>query len=180
MVDVTRQVYRSNVLIQLSKNAIQFLENTPKHSFPIPATFYGSGVYALYYTGDHPKYKSISRGIKPIYVGKAVPTGWRTGAISRKNEPKLKSRLSEHARSIEHANDLNIKDFQCRFIIIPPEDAAIISVIESTLISSYRPIWNTTIDGFGNHDPGSGRYNQAKSQWDILHQGRPWANKLTG
>ena len=36
------------------------------------------------------------------------------------------------------------------------------------------------VDGFGNHDPGSGRYNQAKSEWDVLHPGRPWIKKLTG
>ena len=42
------------------------------------------------------------------------------------------------------------------------------------------PLWNSCIDGFGNHDPGSGRYAQAVSEWDSLHQGRPWVNKLTG
>lgn len=39
-------------------------------------------------------------------------------------------------------------------------------------------IWNTTVTGFGNHDPGSGRYNQARSSWDVLHPGRPWADRL--
>jgi hypothetical protein len=29
-----------------------------------------------------------------------------------------------------------------------------------------------------NHDPGSGRYNQQISPWDILHPGRAWAKKL--
>jgi hypothetical protein len=40
--------------------------------------------------------------------------------------------------------------------------------------------WNSYIDGFGNHDPGKGRYNQAKSEWDVLHKGRKWADKLQG
>jgi len=43
-----------------------------------------------------------------------------------------------------------------------------------------NPLWNTVIDGFGNHDPGAGRYNQAKSAWDVLHPGRPWAERLSG
>ncbi len=34
------------------------------------------------------------------------------------------------------------------------------------------------IDGFGNHDPGSGRYSGKRSRWDTIHQGRAWANKL--
>ena len=33
------------------------------------------------------------------------------------------------------------------------------------------------IDGYGNHDPGKGRYNQARSRWDVLHPGRAWALK---
>ncbi len=43
---------------------------------------------------------------------------------------------------------------------------------------SVLPIWNTLIDGFGNHDPGQGRRNQAKSRWDVLHPGRAWADNL--
>ena len=51
---------------------------------------------------------------------------------------------------------------------------------EAELIRRYGPLWNSVIDGFGNHDPGSGRYNQAKSEWDVLHPGRPWADRLMG
>lgn len=55
-----------------------------------------------------------------------------------------------------------------------------ISTIEAALIKLNRPLWNTVVDGFGNHDPGSGRYEQAKSAWDVLHTGRGWANKCNG
>lgn len=49
------------------------------------------------------------------------------------------------------------------------------------LISMYsNPLWNSIIDGFGNHDPGKGRYNQAVSEWDFLHPGRVWVERLTG
>ncbi len=44
----------------------------------------------------------------------------------------------------------------------------------------YNPLWNSHIDGFGNHDPGKGRYEQAKSEWDVLHPGRVWADRLNG
>jgi hypothetical protein len=33
------------------------------------------------------------------------------------------------------------------------------------------------LDGFGNHDPGSGRYGGQRPLWDILHPGRAWAER---
>ncbi len=55
-----------------------------------------------------------------------------------------------------------------------------ISTVEAALIKLNRPLWNTAVDGFGNHDPGSGRYEQAKSDWDVIHKGRAWAEKCNG
>jgi hypothetical protein len=52
--------------------------------------------------------------------------------------------------------------------------------VEAELIRRYQPLWNTIVDGFGNHDPGKGRYNQAPSEWDIIHPGRSWVTRLTG
>jgi hypothetical protein len=46
------------------------------------------------------------------------------------------------------------------------------------LIDLFNPVWNKLIDGFGNHDPGSGRYLQKRAPWDELHPGRAWAEKL--
>lgn len=43
---------------------------------------------------------------------------------------------------------------------------------------SRAPVWNQIIDGFGNHDPGKGRYQQRRSVWDIIHPGREWSKKL--
>lgn len=63
-------------------------------------------------------------------------------------------------------------------MILPQSD--LIVPTEAKLIRMHKPLWNTLIDGFGNHDPGSGRYNQAKSEWDVLHPGRPWAERLAG
>jgi hypothetical protein len=65
-------------------------------------------------------------------------------------------------------------------MILQGAEIDLVAAIEAELIRNYRPLWNTTVDGFGNHDPGSGRYNQAKSEWDALHPGRSWAEKLTG
>jgi len=55
-----------------------------------------------------------------------------------------------------------------------------IGTIEAALIKLSKPLWNSALDGFGNHTPGAGRFNQAKSDWDVIHSGREWAEKCTG
>ena len=49
---------------------------------------------------------------------------------------------------------------------------------ENVLIEKFGPIWNVVIDGFGNNPVGSGRENQKRSSWDVLHPGRKRALKL--
>lgn len=111
----------------------------------------------------------------PIYVGKAVPAGARKGGGAGANGGKpLFNRLSEHAESIRSVGNLDIDDFACRFLVV---DDIWIPLGESLLIARYSPVWNSLIDGFGNHDPGSGRYNGMRPRWDVLHTGRTWAAK---
>ncbi len=109
-----------------------------------------------------------------------MPKGWRTARAGSEEDATLTQRLREHARSIKQGSGLDIKDFKCRFIILKGEESSMITIVEAALIRKYRPLWNTVVDGFGNHDPGSGRYDQAKSEWDVLHPGRTWAEKLRG
>jgi len=82
--------------------------------------------------------------------------------------------FAENAESIEQAQNLRISSFFRRYLAV---DDIWIPLGESLLIDHLRPIWNLVIDGFGNHDPGGGRRNQMKSSWDVLHPGRPWAEK---
>lgn len=148
-----------------------------------PPTFRGAGIYAIYYTGCFDPYKVIAQANRqdncsiPVYVGKAIPAGARKGAQRPRTIPGnvLAKRLNEHARSIDQANNLKLGDFSCRYLVV---DDIWIPLGESLLIERFSPIWNTRVDGFGNHDPGSGRQNQARSHWDVLHPGRPWATKL--
>ncbi len=65
-------------------------------------------------------------------------------------------------------------------MIFEGQESDLIGTVEAALIRMYRPLWNTVVDGFGNHDPGKGRYNQAKSDWDVYHPGRKWAEKCLG
>jgi hypothetical protein len=141
-------------------------------------------VYGLYYYGNFRYYQKISQNRTdfktPIYVGKAVPEGWRSGRTRKTTNYSLYRRLREHANSISHVSNIALTDFKCRFILLIEDESDLVIPVEAELIRQYRPIWNSLIDGFGNHDPGSGRYNQAKSEWDVLHPGREWANRLTG
>jgi len=146
--------------------------------------FSGAGVYAIYYTGEFDTYSklrdwntSVDDLNVPIYVGKAVPTGGRKGNIDPEVSAKgaaLFSRLDEHRKSIEQATNLEIADFWCRYLVV---DDIWIPLGESLLIQRHRPIWNSLIDGFGNHDPGSGRHKGARPNWDTLHPGRNWADR---
>lgn len=55
-----------------------------------------------------------------------------------------------------------------------------IGTVEAALIKWNRPLWNSLLAGFGNHDPGKGRYKQVKSDWDVIHPGRHFAEKCKG
>lgn len=184
-IDYELHVLRSPVFQDVVNDAIEFFKSTPVHRLPPPGPFIGSGVYGLYYIGDYELYEKLSElnqeaCVQPIYVGKAVPPGWRTARTRRSETPDLYRRLKEHARSIQQATNLHIDDFRCRFMILRGIEGDLLVPVEAELIRRYRPLWNTVIDGFGNHDPGAGRYNQARSEWDVLHPGRPWAERLTG
>lgn len=152
---------------------------------PIPldelAEFHGAGVYAIYYSGKFKAYAALSalsrasQASRPIYVGKAVPSGSRKGSsLDAKPGRVLYKRLIEHAESIRATKNLSIKDFQCRFLVV---DDIWIPLGESLLIARFSPVWNSLVDGFGNHDPGSGRHAGLRPRWDVLHPGRPWAEK---
>jgi hypothetical protein len=170
-------IFRSAVFAELIQDAIRFFEITPICTFPLQVTFAGTGVYALYYTGSFELYQSLNQ---PIYVGKAVPRGWRQGRNTGQEARELYQRLKEHQRSLEQINNLQTKDFACRFMVFEEAATDMIGTVEAALIKLYRPLWNTALDGFGNHDPGKGRYAQAKSDWDVLHVGRSWADKCLG
>lgn len=143
--------------------------------------FFGVGIYAIYYTGDFPEYAPLAERNRegqfraPIYVGKAVPKGARKGGgVGELRSRALFDRLKEHAESVEAALNLNVEDFYCRFLVV---DDIWIPLGESLLIAKFSPVWNALIDGFGNHDPGSGRYNGLRPRWDVLHPGWHWAEK---
>jgi len=168
--------------LHLGESVAKALLTRPIDALP-PAAFTGAGIYAMYYTGEFPPYARITaknlngQWSAPIYVGKAVPPGARKGGygLGEASGEVLFRRLREHAESIQQAENLSIDDFRCRYLVV---DDIWIPLGESLLISTFSPLWNKILDGFGNHDPGAGRYNQQRSPWDVIHPGRPWAPKL--
>ncbi len=164
----------------LARNVVTALLEKPPTPLHETTPFEGSGVYAIYYTGNLAFYRSVAgeECRTPIYVGKAVPTGGRKGEVD--DEPdasgrQLYRRLMDHARSIDQAENLQLTDFRCRYLVVV---TVWITLAERFLITHFRPVWNTVIDGFGNHAPGAGRAGTKKPLWDILHPGRPWADAL--
>lgn len=144
--------------------------------------FQGAGIYAIYFVGDFPAYRIIAEANRegkfalPIYVGRAVPKGGRKGAygLDSPSGQALFNRLKKHAASINDVDNLSIKHFYCRYLLV---DDIWIPLGESLLIAMFAPLWNNRVDGFGNHDPGKGRYEGMRPRWDVLHPGRAWATK---
>jgi len=183
--DREKHVFRSPSYRSVIQEVLTFFALTPLHPLPPPERFIGAGVYALYYLGKSSLYIKIAEQNRkscdfPIYVGKAVPPGWRTARRYFSKSEDLRTRLSEHSRSIVEVSGLNVSDFRCRFVILENTEGDLVVPVEAELIRKYQPVWNTVVDGFGNHDPGSGRYKQAPSEWDVLHPGRSWVKNLTG
>jgi Eco29kI restriction endonuclease len=196
--DRNEHIYRNDAFVELLKDAVRFFNGTPIHELSPLEAFTGTDVYAIYCIGKtspYQKYGELNRLAynHPIYVGKAVPKGWRQSRISddsSSTSSELYSRLREHSRSISSTSELDrteldptglqLSDFKCRFVIFEGDASDMIGTIEAALIKLHRPLWNTTLDGFGNHDPGKGRYQQARSDWDVIHPGRAWAEKCQG
>ena len=158
---------------ELGQNAARSLMNYPDAPLPPTLSFDGAGVYTIHYGGPFDAYRDMS---EPIYVGKADPPGKRQGRDRTKAvRSVLHDRLTKHARSIEQAENLHLKDFTCRWLVL---DDVWIGLTEQVLTAEYRPLWNVLVAGFGINAPGKGRGEQRKSQWDTLHPGRPYAADL--
>jgi hypothetical protein len=161
----------------LTRNCVEELMRRGPFKIPLDHDFVGAGVYALFYKGNEKLYSKIRSNDAswPIYVGKAVPPGGRKGGAGTGAFRALLARVTEHTKSIEASLNLNVDDFTCRYLVVTP---LWITMAERFLIEHYRPVWNVCMEGFGNHDPGSGRHQGEITWWDTLHPGRPWAQKL--
>lgn len=151
--------------------------------------FWGSGVYALYYSGAHPAYELISGRSIPIYVGKAEARVAR--ALTAKEQGRtLFDRLREHIKSIRAAEmyadanldipwlrPIRVAEFQCRYLVLA---TAYAGAVEAALIRHWQPVWNKEMKiciGFGKHGDAAETRANTRSDWDTLHPGRSWATR---
>ncbi len=159
----------------LGASIVDALLSGELHPLGNARSFSGAGIYSIYYNGPFEAYKPISGSDVPIYVGKAVPAGARKGVDIATSGRSLVNRLKKHAESIKAADNLNIEDFRCRYLVV---DDVWIPLGETLVITRFTPIWNTIVDGFGNNPPGGGREKGMLSKWDLLHPGRRDAKKF--
>jgi hypothetical protein len=180
--------------VELGRSIVRALLAKRLNPLPPAQRFQGAGLYAIYYCGPLPLYAPIAQlpggeGDMPIYVGRARPRGARKGLVqsleATTTDPVLWERLREHAESIESVEryfqsqrepgGLRLADFRCRHLVV---DDFWVPLAEALLIAHYRPVWNVVVSGFGIHDPGKGRLDQKRSDWDQLHPGREFAFRL--
>lgn len=148
------------------------------------ARTYGSGVYAIYYRGDHPLYAAVSATETPIYVGKADPDS-PNARTPREQGPRLFGRLKDHRRMIETVgtyaareglpHPLLVDDFEARRLVCTTNAQL---VAEKHLIAMFRPIWNNEIGicwGISKHGDAATTRANKRSPWDVIHPGRTWA-----
>jgi Eco29kI restriction endonuclease len=178
---LTDKQYNPLDKLNLGKSVAEALLEGPIQGLGNIPQFEGAGIYVIYYKGPFEPYQLMAQRNEqgptwPIYIGKAVPAGARTGRrlSTEIAGPVLCNRLAEHADSIRAARNLDIDDFNCRYLTV---DDIWIPLAETLLIARFRPVWNQELHGFGNHDPGSGRYSGLRPLWDVLHPGRSWADR---
>lgn len=136
-----------------------------------PGTVEGPGLYALYYSGDFKLYESVAEAGSswPIYLGSALPSGSRTGRVRKAGKSPILERLERHAQSVASAKNLDEWQFQARWFDV---DEPFIILGEILLLRFYRPLWNSTVAGFGAKVVGGRRTEGRMSKWDTLHPGR--------
>ncbi|MDB5416964.1 MAG: Plasmid encoded restriction endonuclease Per [Phenylobacterium sp.] len=148
---------------------------------------YGSGVYAIYYRGQHPLYFAISNTETPIYVGKADPRN-SDASTPREQGDRLTGRLLEHQSTIatvenyareqglpEGLHPLSLADFTCRRLVCATNAQL---VAERHLIRLFWPIWNSDTNacwGMSKHGDAAKTRANKRSPWDVVHPGRRWA-----
>ncbi len=148
------------------------------------ARTYGSGVYAIYYHGDHPAYAAVSGTETPIYVGKADPKS-ADARTSREQGPQLYGRLADHRRMIKTVSDhatahhlphpLKVENFTCHRLVCATNAQL---VAERHLIGTFKPIWNNETGicwGISKHGDAATTRANKRSPWDVMHPGRSWA-----
>ncbi|WP_371517706.1 Eco29kI family restriction endonuclease [Kitasatospora sp. NBC_01300] len=132
-----------------------------------------AGIYGIYYIGAHRLYMPIAGSGFPLYVGgvQSSPTSSR----AQLPRPTVSHRLEEHRRTLFQSRDLDPADFMVQVLFI---DDLFIPPVVDALTTEFKPLWNTTLDGFALRNPGRLR-RIPRPKWHELHAGPDsWAAGL--
>lgn len=161
------------------------LDEQPVISLLDSAPFDGVGIYAFYYTGDHPAYGLLSDqnrtvpGSWALYIGKAEAESARESNPDQRGRPAghdLYERILKHRGAINSARNLDASDFQLRALTIHPR---LVPLAETVGIRLHKPVWNALLGGFGADQLGGGLSTIIQPRWDTLHNGRSSAHALS-
>ena len=173
-------VYSNPAFAEFLKDAVRSFNGSPVAPMP-PPSFIGSGVYALYCTAVKGPYAKFGKEINrleykvPIYVGKAVPPGWRQSrqldGSADKSTP-LYSRLCQHSHSIEQGKGLSLSDFACRVLPFSASEQTLATKIVDFMVTLYKPLWNTIVRGFSRPHFTDYAGQTIHSNWEVMHNGK--------
>jgi hypothetical protein len=125
-------------------------------------SFYGSGIYAIYYNGPFAQYAPNDQSSKT-----AMEQGDR-----------LSRRLKEHCKNIGKATStLRIEDFEYRALVV---QSGWQTAAENYLTGLFKPVWNPEMGiafELGKHGDSTDTRANLRSPWDTLHPGRVWAHR---
>ena len=167
--------YNPLSMSEIGESIVRALIERPCVPLPEMEDVLGAGIYALYYRGDFAHYEPIAEPdcVTPIYVGSAEPPGAQVENAPA--GPELRNRLREHRNSIADAENLDVDDFRCRYLVV---DDIWITLGNRVLTQRFQPVWNSVATGFAQHNPGASRYGGLRSDWDEIHPGRPWRDEM--
>ena len=164
-----KHVYTNDKFGEMLKDAVRFFHGSPVHSLPPPEEFSGAGVYAIYCIARNGIYAKFGNIINreeyavPMYVGKAVASGWRQ---NQKRQCQMFSRktifeqLSCWSRLI--GISFGLKE-QFAFRACQFGDATMVNAVHRKLVRKFHPAWNLFFASCATQETIEGRWRLAHS-----------------
>ena len=149
---VEDRFYHNEAFAELCKDAVRAFNGTPVCELP-PPCFAGSGVYAIYCTAKTGLYERYGNKVNrmgynvPIYVGKAVPQGWRQSRTAGIDRLSLDEQMVFWLGLIKSSIGLEAADFQLRSHCCNVAEIGLAHSIHQLMQDTYRPLWNNVFKG---------------------------------
>lgn len=145
-------IYHNEAFAELCKDAVRAFNGTPICELP-PPRFSGSGVYAIYCTAKTGLYERYGNKVNrmgynvPIYVGKAVPQGWRQSRTAGIDKLPMDEQIKFWLDLIKSSIGIRKADFQMRAHCWNVADGGLTHGIHQLMQNTYRPLWNKVFRG---------------------------------